>query len=136
MRDCGAETQISGSGTSSRHPKFLAPAQASKFAVPDPERYGPKLKTKNHCIICTIGLLYKICLLNGNSNFRLCLLNGNSNFRLCLLNRNSNFRLRRNSNFRLRTGIQISDYNWLAVQNLSVEWDLKFQAPAPTFKSF
>ena len=59
-QDCGARTHISGS--SSRHPKFFAPA---------PERFGPKLQTKNHCIICTIGLLHKICLLDGNSNFRL-----------------------------------------------------------------
>jgi len=64
----GAGNQISSSGSSSRHLKFLAPA---------PERFG-SLKTKNHCIICTIGLLHK----------------------------------------------------------LSVERDLTFQAPAPSFKIF
>ena len=30
-QDCGAETPISSSGTSSRHPKFLAPPQTSKI---------------------------------------------------------------------------------------------------------
>jgi len=58
---CGAGTKILGSGSSSRHLKFLAPI---------PKRFGP-LETKNHCIICTIGLFHKLCLLNGNSNFRL-----------------------------------------------------------------
>jgi len=48
-------------GTGSNLKKFLAPAQ---------ERFSP-LKTKNHCIICTVGLLQKLCLLNRNSNFRL-----------------------------------------------------------------
>jgi len=27
-------------------------------------------------------------------------------------------------------------YNWLAAQNMSVEWELKFQAPVPPFKNF
>ena len=67
-QDCGPETQISGSCTSSRHPKFFAVA---------PERFG-SLKTKTHYTICIIGLL----------------------------------------------------------QNMSAEWELKFQAPAPSFKSF
>ena len=47
-QDCGAGTQISGSGTSSRHPKIFAVA---------PGRFG-SLKTKTHYIICTIDLLY------------------------------------------------------------------------------
>jgi len=27
-------------------------------------------------------------------------------------------------------------YNWLATLNVSVEWELKFQAPDPPFKTF
>jgi len=46
--------------------KFRALAPAPKFLAPAPEQFGA-LKTKNHCIICTVGLLYKIRLLNGNS---------------------------------------------------------------------
>jgi len=41
-----------------------------KFLTAAPEWFGP-LKNKNHCIVCTIGLLHQIRLLNGNSNFRL-----------------------------------------------------------------
>ena len=54
-----------GSVSSSRHPKIFALA---------PERFGP-IKTETYCIICTFGLQYKICLLNGNSNIRLRLHN-------------------------------------------------------------
>jgi len=50
-----------GSGSSSRYPKFFAPA---------PERFGP-INTKNQCVICTNGLLHKLCRLNRNSYFRL-----------------------------------------------------------------
>jgi len=53
--------------------KFRAPAPAQgiqNFFPLAPEQFGP-LKTKKHCIICTSGLLYQICLLNRNSNFRL-----------------------------------------------------------------
>jgi len=41
-----------------------------KFRVPVPERLGP-LKTKHPCIICSVGLLHKLRLLNQSSNFRL-----------------------------------------------------------------
>ena len=58
---CGAETQILGSG--SRHLKFLAPTPAPEWFV--------QLKTKTHCFICTNHLPSKLCLLNGNPNFRL-----------------------------------------------------------------
>jgi len=40
-QDCGAETQISGSSSSCKHPKLFAPA---------PEWLGP-LKMKNNCIL-------------------------------------------------------------------------------------
>jgi len=63
-QDCGAETQISDSGSSCKHQKFFTPL---------PERLGP-LKIKNNCIL----------------------------------------------------------YYWLAAQNMSVEWELKF----PPFKFF
>jgi len=59
MTDCGAETQISGSGTSSRHPKFLAPAQASKFVAPAPERFGTKLKTENIALFVQLACYTK-----------------------------------------------------------------------------
>ena len=53
---------------SSRHLIFLDPAPTSKD-------FGSVYKTiwsiKNHCIICTIGLLHKLCLLNRNSKLRL-----------------------------------------------------------------
>jgi len=39
---CGVETQISGSSSSSRHPKFLTLA-------PAPERFVP-FQTKTHCM--------------------------------------------------------------------------------------
>ena len=55
-QDCGAETQISGSGSSCKHPKYFASA---------PEHWI--LKTT---ALYTIGLLHKMCLLNGNSHFR------------------------------------------------------------------
>jgi len=35
-----------------------------------PERFDP-LKTTNHCFICTNHLPNKLCLLNGNPDFRL-----------------------------------------------------------------
>jgi len=41
-----------------------------KFLAPDPGRFDP-LKAKNKCIICTTRLPHKLCLLNGNPNFRL-----------------------------------------------------------------
>jgi len=65
LQGCGAGTQISGS--SSWHLKFLTPAS---------ELFGT-LKTKNHCIICTVGLLRKLCLLNEKSNFMLRLHHSN-----------------------------------------------------------
>ena len=42
---------------------FSSGSNVCKFLAPVPEWFGP-LKTKNHCITWTIGLLHKICLLN------------------------------------------------------------------------
>ena len=59
--------------------KFLLQLQPSKFLTLAPEQFDP-LKTKNNSIICTVGLLHKLCLLNGNSNFRLRLHHTIQNF--------------------------------------------------------
>jgi len=71
---CGTKRQISGSGSSSRHPNFWLRIRRQPLKVlvlaPAPERFGP-LKTNNYWIISTTGLLHKLCLWNGNSNFRL-----------------------------------------------------------------
>ena len=61
-------------GLWSRNSNFGLLLQASKIFAPAPERLGP-LKTKNHYIIFACWLLYKIRLLNENSNFRLRLHN-------------------------------------------------------------
>jgi len=60
---CGADTQISVSGSSFERLHFLAP---------DPEQFGPK-NHKKHCIICATRLPHKLSLWNRNPSFMLWL---------------------------------------------------------------
>jgi len=57
---CGAETQISGSGSSSN---------LQRFSAPDPERFDPKLKTM--VLFVQLACPTNYVLLNRNPNFKL-----------------------------------------------------------------
>jgi len=50
-RACGAGTQFSGSGSSSRHLHFWLRFQPRKFLSPAPDRFGPINLKKNYCFL-------------------------------------------------------------------------------------
>ena len=67
QQGCGTGSQISGSGSSSGHLNFLVAAPTSTIF----DSRSGTIWSKKHCIICTKRLPKKLCLFNGNPNFRL-----------------------------------------------------------------